>query len=226
MRVLILVFSLLFYSIFALPQILKPATWDDPVLSKQDIKVGDVVDIIFRVTIDGNWYLYSTDFDPDLGPMVTTFIFDADKNDSYKLVGGIKAIGSKKKYDEIWHGDYTYFYNKAEFRQTIKVLKQVLIINGAYEYQVCTDVDGKCIPFDDEFTYDKIIVLTIDAMNILENETQKFKSTDIEFISVSGETATGKDGADYIQVKDWWYKVPAGNSINFYRKYINLGGVK
>ena len=182
MRALILVFSLLFHSIFAHAQILIPAIWDDPVLSKQDIKVGDEVDIIFRVTIDENWYLYSTDFDPDLGPMVTTFIFDVDKNDSYELVGDIKAIGAKKKYDEIWHGDYTYFYNKAEFRQTIKVLKQVLIINGSYEYQVCTDVDGKCIPFDDEFTYDKIIVLTAAIVNNSENEdeTQKFKSTDIE----------------------------------------------
>ena len=89
--------------------------------------------------------LYSSDFDPDLGPMVTEFTFEP--NEKYELVGEVQPIGAKKKYDELWEGEYTYFVGEAEFRQTIKVLEAPLgTIQGSYAYQVCTDVDGRCIP--------------------------------------------------------------------------------
>src|SRR5690606_30332971 len=48
---------------------------------------------------------------------------------------------------------YTYFTKTAEFRQTIKILKKDPVIKGTYAYQVCSDIDGKCISFDDEFEF-------------------------------------------------------------------------
>ena len=136
-------------------QILKPASWSTKA-SEKTVSVGEEIELIFLVDIQKDWYLYSTDFDPDLGPMVTEFTFLP--SDSYELVGDIKPIGSKEKYDEIWNGNYTYFIEKAEFRQTIKVLKKDLVVKGSYAYQVCTDVDGKCIPFDDEFEFSGFVV--------------------------------------------------------------------
>ncbi|MBS0000339.1 MAG: thioredoxin family protein, partial [Cyclobacteriaceae bacterium] len=106
---------------------------------------------------DENWYLYSSDFDPDLGPMVTEFIFEPD--DSYELAGDIKPVNPKKSYDEIFEGEYTYFSGKAEFRQTVRALAPDLKIQGSYSYQVCSDIDGKCIPFEDEFTVSDVTVL-------------------------------------------------------------------
>src|SRR5690606_23958907 len=138
------------FSIAAEAQILKPATWSTKA-SKQNVSVGEELDLIFLVDIQKDWYLYSTDFDPDLGPMVTEFTFEP--NQTYQLVGDIQPIGAKEKYDDLWQGNYTYFTEKAEFRQTIKVLKKDLVVRGTYGYQVCTDVDGKCIPFDDEFEF-------------------------------------------------------------------------
>lgn len=131
-------------------QILQPAKWKTDVSGKT-VNIGDEIDLIFLVDIQKEWYLYSTDFDPDLGPMVTEFNFKP--NSSYVLVGDIKPINPKKKYDDLWEGEYTYFEDKAEFRQTIKVLSKNLLIEGDYAYQVCTDIDGKCIPFDDEFKF-------------------------------------------------------------------------
>ncbi|GEO06385.1 thiol:disulfide interchange protein [Adhaeribacter aerolatus] len=136
-------------------QILKPARWSYEVSSKE-VKVGEEVELVFNVNIMPDWYLYSSDFDPDLGPMVTTFTFQKDP--SYALVGKIKPINPKKKYDKIFDGEYTYFIKNAQFRQRIKVLSPNLNIKGAYEYQVCSDVDGKCIPFDDTFTFNQISV--------------------------------------------------------------------
>jgi thiol:disulfide interchange protein len=137
-------------------QILKPISWRYEV-SAQQVKTGEEVDLIFRAKIDPGWYLYSSDFDPDLGPMVTTFTFQ--KHPSYALVGGIKPINPKKKFDkEIWNGEYTYFTGTAEFRQRIKVLQPDPVIKGSFEYQVCTDVDGRCIPFEEDFAFDQLQV--------------------------------------------------------------------
>lgn len=132
-------------------QVLKPAKWSYK-LSKDKVKVGEEVDLIFKVDIQDEWYLYSSDFDPELGPMVTEFTFKP--SDTYELVGDIKPIGAKEKYDEIWEGTYTYFTKKAEFRQTIKILSpDSKEVEGNYAYQVCTDVDGRCIPFDEDFVF-------------------------------------------------------------------------
>lgn len=138
-------------------QILKPASWSFT-SEKTQVEINDHVDLIFNVKIDDDWYLYSTDFDPELGPMVTDFNFEP--HESFELIGGVKPINPKKKYDEIWEGEISYFEGKAQFRQTVKILKKNLQLKGTVEYQVCTDVDGKCIPFEEEYTFEGIEVVT------------------------------------------------------------------
>jgi len=145
-----LILGILFLATQMPGQILQPAKWELKV-SNKEASVGDEIDLIFLATIDQNWYLYSSDFDPELGPMVTEFTFD--DSDSYELVGNIRPINPKRGYDKIFEGDYTYFRKKGEFRQTIKVLNTDLRISGNYEYQVCSDIDGKCIPFDEDFEF-------------------------------------------------------------------------
>ncbi len=136
-------------------QILEPAKWSHAT-SVNEIEVGQELDLIFNAVIDQNWYLYSSDFDPDLGPIVTEFTFNPD--DSYELVGGIRPINPKKKYDDLWEGDITYFREKGQFRQTIKVLATDFKVTGSYVYQVCSDIDGKCINFEEDFVFDKVKV--------------------------------------------------------------------
>lgn len=142
-------------------QVLHPANWEHK-FSRQEAAIGDQVDLVFEVTIDPKWYLYSSDFDPDLGPKVTEFNFLP--NDSYELVGGIRPVDPKEAYDEIFEGNYTYFKEKGEFRQTVRILKANPSISGNYDYQVCSDIDGKCIPFDEDFTFKglKVIAVNVD----------------------------------------------------------------
>jgi len=136
-------------------QILEPAKWSIAT-SANEIEVGQELDLIFNAVIDQNWYLYSSDFDPDLGPIITEFTFEPDK--SYELIGGIRPINPKKKYDDLWEGEITYFKDKGQFRQTVKVLTTDFKISGSYSYQVCSDIDGKCITFEEEFVFDKVKV--------------------------------------------------------------------
>ncbi|GLU55278.1 thiol:disulfide interchange protein DsbD [Dyadobacter frigoris] len=179
-------------------QILEPARWTYAV-SKDQVKANDQLELIFNVRIDKNWYLYSSDFDADLGPMVTTFNFKP--NMTYKLIGKIKPIHPKKKNSEVWAGIYTYFVNTAQFVQTVKILDKNYAINGNVEYQVCTEIDGKCIPFDQEFSFsnqediqnsavrspDKTIgsshEIALDKSNAyLKDSTSKEKLSDIKIL--------------------------------------------
>jgi thiol:disulfide interchange protein DsbD len=136
-------------------QILHPATWTTSV-SSENLKVGDEIDLIFKADIDKNWYLYSSDFDASCGPMVTTFKFRADK--SYTLIGSIEPIDPIVKHDEVFGCDVKIFKKHGEFRQRLKVLSANLKIEGDYEYQVCTEVDGKCIPFNEDFAFNNLDV--------------------------------------------------------------------
>lgn len=169
-------------------QILQPAKWSTDV-SKKEVSVGDEVELIFYARIDKDWYLYSTDFDPDLGPMVTEFVFE--KHPSFELKGAIRPIGAKKKYDDIWEGEYTYFVGKAEFRQTVKILSDKPVIKGSYEYQVCTDIDGRCIPFEDDFQFSNIKVTGASpSPKTTDQEPQPVQDEIAEESSVENEKPT------------------------------------
>lgn len=150
----IVVIALLILSVKTSAQILKPATWSIA-LSDSSAVAGDEVDLIFNVKIDDDWYLYSTDFDPNLGPLLTEFEFIPHV--SFELIDSIAPIGAKRKYDELWEGEYTYFRHTAKFIQKVKILSADPEIKGGYEYQVCTDIDGKCISFDDEFDFGALL---------------------------------------------------------------------
>lgn len=133
-----------------LGQILTPAKWQnsiDPINPQK----GQEISVVFKATIDKDWYLYSSDFDPDLGPMVTEFTFE--ENATFRLIEGIVPQNPKKKYDSLWEGEYTYFKGQGSFIQKIEILDPAFEIRGSYTYQVCSDVDGKCIPFDEEFEF-------------------------------------------------------------------------
>ncbi|SIT94268.1 protein-disulfide reductase DsbD family protein [Pontibacter indicus] len=177
-------------------QVLKPASWSYDV-SKKEVKVGEEVELIFNVKIDKDWYLYSSDFDPDLGPMVTEFKFE--KHPSYQLVGKIKPVNPKKKYDDLWEGEYTYFVGTAQFRQKVKVLQPDLVVKGTYEYQVCTDIDGKCIPFDDDFAFTNAQIKVTAASGAV-TPTSTPTQTPAEAINQAPEQATTQatapDGLD------------------------------
>jgi len=147
------------FSFSAFAQKEEPTVWHTSV-SKTAVQKGEIVDLIFTAAIKDDWYLYSSDFDKDLGPIVAEFRFDT--NDTYQLVGDIIPIGAKAKEDtEIWMGTYTYFTQKAEFRQKIKILKDVPHIKVKLTAQACSHKSGKCIPVFKQFLFDDIRIAAI-----------------------------------------------------------------
>lgn len=118
---------------------------------KQNPKPGDQITLTFSAEVPPEWYMYSNDFDPNLGPMLTQAQFQP--SETYQLIGELRAVNPKQKYDEIWEGDITYFTHKAVFQQEVKVLDPSGEIKGSVTYQICTDLTGQCIPFESDLAY-------------------------------------------------------------------------
>jgi thiol:disulfide interchange protein DsbD len=173
-------------SVLCQAQILTPATWSTSA-SGREIKTGETVDLIFNVKIDPTWYLYSTEFNCEDGPLKTTFTFQP--HPSYRLEGKVIPVNPADKYDEIFGCDVKVFKKTAEFRQKIKVLSSPLVIKGIYEYQVCTEATGQCVPGDGEFDFAFIKVtgapITAPAAEPKKQEDSKTESTPSPVIPVS-----------------------------------------
>ena len=184
MRFLPLLFIILSKS-FVFGQVETPAKWQTST-STSSANIGEELDLIFTAAIDNSWYLYSSEFDCEDGPIKTTFTFTPDA--SYQLLGKLRAIKPVDKHDKIFECDVKIFKGTAEFRQRIKVLSPKLKIAGEYEYQVCTDLTGKCIPGDGEFLFDKIRVM---GKEIGDAGSQFQVSSSSSIVIDSAKLATG-----------------------------------
>ncbi|MFD2519191.1 protein-disulfide reductase DsbD family protein [Salinimicrobium flavum] len=147
-KYLILLIS--FFSILPLfAQIQESPEWK-VTSDKEEVQPGEEITLTFTAEVPVDWYMYSNDFDPDLGPMLTEIIFE--ENEGYELLGHPQPVNPKKKYDEVWEGDITYFTGEATFTQKIKVNDPSEAISGIITYQICTDVTGQCIPYENDFS--------------------------------------------------------------------------
>lgn len=127
-----------------------PARWSWSI-KPANPKVGEVAEVVFKVKIDKGWYLYSSDFDPELGPVVTTVTFTP--NATFDVIGKLKPINPHSKFDkEIWGGTYTYFTELGEFRQKVKIKSENWKIEGSYDSQSCSNESGLCVPIKGPFS--------------------------------------------------------------------------
>ncbi len=154
MRLSLVAVLLLFCSALT-AQVLQPAKLVAETPSKA-LKVGDEVELVFKATIDKEWYIYSVDFDPDCGPIPMAIALEPHVG--YALVGKIRAVNDHEKHDKIFDCDVRIFTGTGEFRQKIKILSADVKLSGTYEGQVCSEVEGKCVLFDGDLTFGKLNV--------------------------------------------------------------------
>jgi thiol:disulfide interchange protein len=151
MRSFLLVLLGVFFAAFlSEAQVLKPATWTFEI-SKKDVKIGEEIELIFRATIQDPWYMYSSDFDPECGPMLTEVKFPDPK--AFRVVGKLLSIQAVKKFDSAFGCEVMVFKKKAEFRQKIRITGPSPVISGNISGQICKDV---CISFEEDFSFSGI----------------------------------------------------------------------
>jgi thiol:disulfide interchange protein DsbD len=172
-------------------QIDNPVKWTSKT-NPNEVKIGETIELIFEAKIQEGWHMFSSDFSPDLGPIVATFTFAP--NASYELVGKIKPIKPLKKYDDIFQGDYTYFEHKGIFIQKVKILKANPVINCEFKGQSCTNDDGKCVPLNEDFEFTNIKVIGESAGTTETTQTNKTKKIDSTTTATQTDTlASQKD---------------------------------
>jgi thiol:disulfide interchange protein DsbD len=149
--------------------------------SKNEVKKGETVDLVYTAVLDNDWYIYSSDFDPNLGPMLTTFKLEPNK--SFELVGKLKPQNPKQKFEEIWGGNVRYFDGKAVFKQTIKILAENPVIKGSSEYQTCSHNSGLCIPGSQDFEFKGLKVI---AGNVTDDSSPKLGAVQSDTSNTAG----------------------------------------
>jgi thiol:disulfide interchange protein DsbD len=137
----------LLVSFFAQAQLVKPPKWTIT-LEPAAFQVGEKATVVMEAEIPMGWYVYSNDFDKDLGPILTEFV-PADSED-FALASKLKPINPKKKFDEVWKGDVTYFMGKGRFEQPVTIKVTSGTVKGSLEYQMCSDLTGQCINYEQD----------------------------------------------------------------------------
>lgn len=165
-RNLLLIVSFLM-SMGASAQIISPPQWTVS-LSTEQPKVGEEVKLILQAQIPAGWYIYGTDFDPDLGPLVTTLILD--ESGAYERVGRLQEIEGKKKYDEIFEGDITYFLKEGSFEQLLKINSSGTV-SGILEYQMCSDLTGQCINYEEDIEVAYTVIEPVENVSSMESNS-------------------------------------------------------
>ncbi len=182
-------------------QLISPPNWSIE-LTQKNPRVGDQIKLVFKAQIPRDWYIYSNDFDPDLGPMLTEL--NLSKSEGIELVGDLKAINPNKKFDDIWEGEVTYFAGTGSFEQTVKVTNTSISIVGGLEYQMCSDVTGQCIPFEEDFELNaQAIASSGNAPGIVEDDSdEEVTSQDAGEEEAVTEPAAEEQGRSYINIED------------------------
>ncbi|MDR7129819.1 thiol:disulfide interchange protein DsbD [Algoriphagus sp. 4150] len=139
--------ALLFFSFYAQAQIIAPPKWTISI-DRENLSVGEDSKLVFEAEIPAGWYIYANDFDPDLGPLLT--ILKLDDSKSFQLKGGLKAIDSKTKYEEVWEGEVKYFIRKGRFEQAFIPQADKGEFSGTIEYQMCSDLTGQCVNYEED----------------------------------------------------------------------------
>jgi thiol:disulfide interchange protein len=142
--------NMLFAQLHQQPSVLKQTPEWRITSDKKEVKVGDIVTLTLTSSIEKDWYMYSNDFDPNLGPIAAEIVFA--KNKTYELVGKTIPVGSKKHFEEIWNGNVSIFTGTGVFKQKVKILSEDHQIKISLYFQECSEVTGVCMPpFDQSY---------------------------------------------------------------------------
>lgn len=143
-----LFFLLLFLSYTSLAQIVTPTTWSYQV-TPSSVKVGDIVDVVFKAKIEPGWKVYSAEMSSDVGPMILEFTFKNQKG--VQLIGKPKPSRKPKiVHEEVWPADVQVYYNDIQYTQKVKVIGEHAKLTASLTYQSCQE-DGSCIPGENDF---------------------------------------------------------------------------
>ncbi len=174
---------------------------------------GEDATVVGTITMEEHWHVYAAHL-PEGSYLIPSTI-KLESSNKFKLVGKITEPKPIFEHDELTGDDLYYHSNTVKLKQKIKVLSDKdFTIKGTFTFQTCDDTH--CLPpHDAEFTV---------KVKGVEEEGDDEEESALEFVEENGDEAKDKEGNIYVKVDNEWYKVPEGNSVAFYKKYLTLGG--
>lgn len=166
MKIRFLFFLLTVLNFCAFAQMEKHAAWKFTV-SKSALKIGESLEVTIEATIDEGWYLYSTDYDPNLDAPHASITCEGT---GFKESGNVKAIGSK--FDSIGGGNIKIFTGKAVFKKKLIITESNPQITVNVDGQVCSHVIGLCVRVSETYSFNDI-----KASGVAVPDTGKVKQT-------------------------------------------------
>lgn len=124
---------------------------EDPVNWTQEVDslgAGEY-ELVLRATIESGWHVYSQ-HTPEGGALPTEFTY-VGSGEEFELVGPTKESQTYTAFSDIFEVDETFFKEKAEFRQRIRLMDpDVRQVRLELFYQVCKEV---CLPVEETFYF-------------------------------------------------------------------------
>lgn len=175
MKKLIFLTTFLF-SLIGTSQILEPVKWQFESKKLSD----DTYELSFIANIEEHWALYSQ-FIEEGGPIPTTFVFE--DNADYKRVDNVIESDENKvtKLDPVFDMKVSKFYDKATFKQIVKISNPKALIKGSLTFMTCDD--ERCLPPEDvpfEFSFTEAVAPSFNQQDILEPVKWEFNPLKID----------------------------------------------
>jgi hypothetical protein len=152
-------------------QLLRPTKWAVSA-SKNTLKVGEVIELIFKVEIDNDWFINSSKLKVE-GPLPTHIRITNDGG--IELMGELIPISPKEKYEELWGGKLHYFEKTGKFIQKVKIIKANPIISGIIISQASNVKNNKCVPSKEGFNVSIKTIGYIETKKISSNKRKSSK---------------------------------------------------
>jgi len=131
----------------AFSQILNPVKWE---FGSEKISETEY-NLIFVAKIDHHWALYSQ-FVEEGGPLPTVFSFTTTPD--FEPIEAVKELESNKvtQFDSVFEMVVSKYYDKAIFKQRIRVKSPDFSLNGNIDFMTCDDTKCTYLP-DNPFTF-------------------------------------------------------------------------
>lgn len=168
-------------------------------------QTGCDVFVVAKVTVVPGWHINSN--------KLPAGSFSIPTQLSVNSIAGISVVSGVIEPEPVVENntdiDEVLSYHKGTFvikRKILVTSDKDVTITGAFSFQTCNDV--KCLP---EYTM-KFSLLLKGCSSVSVND----------FVTINNDEATHRDGSSYVNVNNQWYRVPDGNSLAFYKKYLSL----
>lgn len=169
--------------------------------------------VVADVSMVEHWHIYAAKL-PE-GTFLLPTELNLEKSANYRTIGGVIEPTPIFEHDEMADEDLYYHSGKVKIKRKIEVIsKEDFTVKGTFTFQTCDD--SHCLP-------PHSVDFEVKVKGCV-SESDESEVAEVEFVEVNNDEAIDKKGNTYVKFNDEWVLVPEGNSIAFFKKYLELGG--